>query len=132
MHTIRLYPHADGLLAFDLKEILAALGPNGLLLFWTVGDVPSAREAFDATGEGGDALEKLAASGERVSGSHLTQIAKDVRQVIWGEFKGYVDMAAVTPHVEVAAIDSSWWEIRSADPPLLDRIAAFFDRVERL
>jgi hypothetical protein len=106
--------HADKekhALTFDLREVLAALGPRGLTAYWTVGDVAAQGESLDATGEGAAALEELAMSYERIIGSRLAKIAESVRQVIWGEFKGYEDKLSDTPRVVVVAFDSSWWEI---------------------
>lgn len=130
--AIRLHPHEGDFLAFDLKEILSALGARGVALHWTIGDVASRGVAFDATGEGAAALEELVKSGERVTGSRLAQIAETVQQVIWGEFKGYEGNQAVMPYVIVVAFDSSWWEIQTASALLLDRVAKAFSRVERL
>jgi hypothetical protein len=136
MPAIRLFPHHGGVLTFDLKEVLAALGPIGLALYWTVGDVDTHGEhsdaTFDATGRGAVALEKLAVSGERINGSRLTKIAESVRQVIWGEFKGYEDKLSDAPRVVVVAFDSSWWEIQSEETTLLDRAAKAFKDVERV
>jgi hypothetical protein len=133
MPAIRIHGNDVGCaLAFDLKEILAALGPRGLTAYWSVGDVASRGGHLDATGEGAVALERLAKSGERIIGGRLAQIADSVRQVIWGEFKGYDDKLADIPRLVVIAFDSSWWEIQSADATLLDRVAKSFDRVERL
>jgi hypothetical protein len=135
MRSIRLSPHHRGRLIFDLKEVLAALGPSGLALHWTVGDVDAHGEhhdtEFDATGEGAVALEKLAVSGERISGRRLANIAKSVRQVIWGEFKGYEDELSDAPSVVVVAFDASWWEIQSEETTLLDRVARAFQDDER-
>jgi hypothetical protein len=78
------------------------------------------------------ALEELAVSGERILGSRLAHIAENVRQVIWGEFKGYEDILSNTPTAVVIAFDSSWWEIQSADVTLLDRVAEAFKGIKRV
>jgi hypothetical protein len=117
-----------GVLAFDLREVLVALGPRALKAFWTIGGVTSRGEALDATGDGAAALEQLARSGERVSGVRLEKIARKVKQVIWGEFNGYED-SSENPWVTVIAFDSSWYEIQSADATALDRIRSAFRQV---
>jgi hypothetical protein len=132
MPAIRLFPHHGGVLTFDLKEVLAALGPRGLTAYWTVGDVAAQGESLDATGEGAAALEALAVSGERIIGSRLAKIAESVRQIIWGEFKGYDDKLSDAPRVVVVAFDSSWWEIQSEETTLLDRVARAFKGVQRV
>jgi len=125
MPTIRLHlGTTDTVLLFDLKYILAALGDDGFSAYWAVGDVAS--EKLDATGAGAGALENLVKSGERVIGRRLAEIAEGVNQVIWGEFKGYKDQLAETPRVELIAFDSSWWDVRSVEAPLLDRVRKAF------
>ncbi len=95
--------------------------------FWTVGGVQSYEEALDATGLGADQLETLAASGSRISGAVLLDIAKNVHQVIWGEFAAYADREGPEPHVIIRAVDSSFYEISSDDPLLLDRLKLAFE-----
>jgi hypothetical protein len=130
--AIRIYADKEKrALTFDLREVLAAMGPRGLTSYWTVGDVAAQGERLDATGESAAALEELAMSGERITGSRLAEIAEGLRQVIWGEFKGYEDKFSAAPSVVVVAFDSSWWEIQSEEAALLDRVAAAFKGVER-
>ncbi len=95
--------------------------------FWTVGGVQSYEEALDATGLGADQLETLAASGSRIPGAVLLDIAKNVHQVIWGEFADYADREGPEPHVIIRAVDSSFYEISSDDPLLLDRLKLAFE-----
>jgi homoserine kinase type II len=134
MPTIRLHPDKnDHALAFDLREILAAVGADGLSAYWSIGDVASQGEKLDANGDGAVVLEELAISGERIIGSRLAEIAESVRQVIWGEFKGYQDQLSETPRVVVIAFDSSWWEVQSVEAPLLNRVSkAFQGHVEQM
>ena len=133
MPTIRIRGGDEtAALKFDLKEILAALGPSGLTAYWSAGDVAARGGAFDATGEGASELEGLAASGGRIVGSRLAQIAERIQQVIWGRFAGYEDKLGEVPRVVVIAFDSSWWEVQSDDEALLDRVAASFLGVERV
>jgi hypothetical protein len=132
VQAIRIHDKAKDVLAFDLSEVLAALGPRGLNAYWTVGGVSADDGNFDATGDGAGALEGLAKSGERIIGMRLAKIAKAVRQVIWGEFKDYRDKLSDTPTVVVVAFDSSWWEVRSDEKTLLERVAKAFEDVEWL
>jgi hypothetical protein len=133
MHAIRIHDLApQGFLAFDLKEILNALGPRGLTASWTVGGVPSQGQGFSATGKGADEMEEFARSGARLSGRHLARMARNVVQVIWGEFTAFEDSFSAHPWVVLIAYDSSWWEVRSAEAALIDRVARAFRQVDRL
>jgi hypothetical protein len=130
MRAIRIHDCTpEGVLAFDLAEVLAALGTSGRSAFWTVGGVASKDERLFATGKGMSELEGLASCAERVPRSRLAEIARDVRQVIWGEFKGYADKSSEDPIVVITAVDSSWWEVQSTNAGLLDRVARTFEHV---
>lgn len=120
----------QGFLAFDLKDILAALGTDGLKAVWTVHDVTPSVEGLIATGGGAPTLERLAASEDWLPGHQLAEIAQSVQQVIWGEFKGYVGTSFEAPWVIVTAVDSSWWEVRSVDASIIAHVASVFKNVE--
>lgn len=133
MPIIRLHPsEGDDVLRFDLKEILVALGPDVRSLYWSVGNLPCHDQKLDATGEGADLLEELTRTGERIIGTRLVEIALSVRQIIWGEFKGYRDQSSEKPRVSLVAIDSTFWEVDSEEASFLNRIAKAFDHVEKL
>ena len=118
---------SDGrVLAFDLREALAALGTQALRTYWAVSGVADQGEALSATGDGGVELEELARSGARVSGARLLQIAQRVRQVIWGEFNSYDSSEAAEPRLVIRAIDSSCFEVRCDDETILARIPGAF------
>ena len=122
-----------GSLAFDLRDILAALGPQAVKAVWRVGDVEVESEALMmATGNGADELEKLAKLGMLVSGERLIEIARNVDQIIWGEFKGYDSASSADPWIVVVAFDSTWFEVRSTDDLALARLEVAFKDVRPL
>jgi hypothetical protein len=63
------------------------------------------------------------------AGTRLIEIARGVRQVIWGEFKAYADDALDQPWIVIVAFDSSWFEIHSDDEAVLARIRKAFKDV---
>jgi len=116
-------------LAFDLRDVLAALGHRVLRAYWSVSGLDSHGEDLAATGAGAAALEDLARSGARVSGSRLVGVARQVHQVIWGEFRGYDDERSGDAWITIVAFDSSWFEIRSDDVAVFMRIQKAFKDV---
>ncbi len=117
-------------LAFDLKDILSALRPKATRSFWSVGAVEEgAPDGLDVTGEVAAELEGLAQSGERVNGRRFLKLAQRIRQVIWGEFRGYDSPSSTTPWIIIIAFDSAWFEVRSADEDALARLKAAFKDV---
>jgi hypothetical protein len=98
--------HNHGL-SFDLKDLLTAIGQPAPESYWTVGSVERNEESLEVIGKDTRLIEALAASGERVSGYRLQEIAADIHQTIWGEFRGYETPTATMPWVIVVAFDST-------------------------
>jgi hypothetical protein len=122
MKAIRIHDQAAGrdVLAFDLRDILSALGPRADRAIWRVGKV---KGEFMVTGDdAADELESLAGSETPVSGRRLRKISRHVRQTIFGEFKGYEKASSADPWIIVIAYDSTWFEVQSRDEAALDRL----------
>jgi len=129
MKAIRIHDLTRGVLDFDLKDILAALGSRAANSTWIVSAVEGEEEfGLDATGPASGTLEHLAQTGTRISGKHLLKLAKNTRQVIWGKFIGY-DASSTDPWIVVIAFDSTWFEIRSTDEPAITRLRKAFKDV---
>jgi hypothetical protein len=126
MHIVRIYDTTDSMLDFDLRHILAALGAQAIECSWTMSGVAAYDAAFDATGEQAGRLEKLATSGRRIKGDRLRDLANGTKQVIWGEFQAYADASATVPVFIVRAIDSSFYEVATNDPRVLQNLRATF------
>lgn len=126
MHTVRIYDMADSMLDFDLRHILAALGTQAIEYSWMVSGVAAYDAAFDATGEQAGRLDELATSGRRIRGDRLRDLANGTQQVIWGEFQAYADASATVPVLIVRAIDSSFYEVATNDPYVLQNLRATF------
>lgn len=115
-------------LAFDIKDVLAALGTLAASSQWKVARAEhfEGEEYFEATGEGGTELESLAQSGSRISGLELQDIANRTRQVIWGIFAGYKSSDEASPWIVIYAFDSSWYEVHTDSDNALDLILKNF------
>jgi hypothetical protein len=118
-----------GVLAVDLRHVLAALKQRAANAGWEIGAVTAFEEDLWAIGDE-DAVLKLGAmatSGERVPGQILKALANKISQVIWGEFRAF-DHAKLTPWVIIRAIDSSFYEVQSEDLDVIKSIwSAFTD-----
>ena len=132
MKAIRIYDlkYGTSVLAFDLRDILAALGPKAINAAWSVGRVEGGQpDGLDVTGGAADELEKLAQSGIRIGGEHFVELARNVRQVIWGRFEGYDTASSASPWIVVIAFDSAWFEVQSTDDAILSRLMVAFKDV---
>ncbi|WP_019904375.1 hypothetical protein [Methylobacterium sp. 77] len=131
MHIVRIYDTTDSVLDFDLRHILAMLGAQAIECSWIVSGVAAYDEAFDATGEQAGRLDELAASGRRITGDRLRDLANGTRQVIRGEFRAYADASAPVPVLIVRAIDSSFYEVATNEPHVLQNLKAIFRDVRQ-
>lgn len=134
MATLRIYDLGEHCLTFDLRDLLDLLGPNALRADWTVSAVkftPGGEDWFEATGKGGEQLEKLAPMDARLSGRSLSAFAKNTRQVIWGEFVGFLPKEMDGAWVTIRAIDSTFYEVTTEDRAVLDKIATSFKDVRK-
>src|SRR5258708_33960711 len=94
MTTLRIYDYRDsGVLALDLRDLIDLFAPRSLESSWIVSPVsleyPTLGRTLDefmVTGQGGDQLERLAASGSSASGVILSGYAHRKNQAICGQF----------------------------------------------
>lgn len=132
MSVIRIHDLKDGILSVDLYRILNLLRPRSTKAHWTVSTVRAVhteQEWFDATGDGGEALNAVANKGLSLSGRELSEIAQRTVQVIWGEFTAALPHALYTPWITIRAIDSSFYEVITSDESVLKIIVSAFKDV---
>jgi len=135
MTTLRIYDYRNGVLALDLRGLVDLLAPRSLEANWTVSPVtlkdPQLGHSIDEfmiTGPGQpgqDHLEQLAASGSPVSGDTLSRAAHTTWQVIWGQFVATLP-GQKDAWVVIRAIDSTFYEVNSADEAVLNAIRSAF------
>ena len=118
--------HEGGHLAFDLSDLLAIAGARAIESSWRCNveecisiDEPTLDLDLDAAYN----------CDEPVSGKRLLQLADQTRQVIDGTFEA-VDSGAGTPWLKLEAIDSTYWEVTSADLETLEVFRGCFTQVE--
>ncbi|MDQ0455045.1 hypothetical protein [Rhizobium paknamense] len=129
MARLRVYDISDGFLAIQLMDVLRLLAPRSLQATWVISSVKSSKpglEWFEATGEGGEQLEALAANNACLSGSDLACLAENTRQVIWGEFTARNSEQPGNPWVIIRAVDSTFYEIETDDETVLTTITSSY------
>lgn len=115
---------ARNVLTFDLKDILPLLGEKGLKSAWSIKGL----EAVD--GEAAQELHALSDTEQVVSGERLQELAAAISQTIDGEFAGSLN-ESTKPWIRIRAVDSSAFDIITADPDVYTRIKdRFADVVE--
>lgn len=118
-------PEEGFCLSFDLVEVLAALGPRVASSTW------SYRDLWFVTHDEKDVpeLDQENHANRLLSGQELLAAAARILQVIDAEFAAF-DLDSIEPWVIVRAVDSSFWEVESDDPDVLDAVRASFKNVE--
>jgi hypothetical protein len=112
-------------LAFDLRDILGLLGDKGLTSTWLL-------EGVEAVGgEAADALHKFSDAGQPVPGEQLRTLADNVSQTIDGKFSAFLDASQV-PWIRIRAVDSSAFDVITADTDVYKAIKSRFSRVVEL
>jgi hypothetical protein len=128
MNGLRIDDLAEGrYLAFDLREILAALGPQARTSRWVCTDlwcIP-----FGEPDE--SVLEKQYSPGSTITGEELVRLAAKIRQVVDGTFRAFAE-SADRPWLIVRAVDSSFWEVFSTEPEALERLRCRFRSVRHI
>jgi hypothetical protein len=109
-----------GILAFDLRDILAALGPRIRTLMWSCTDV-------ECVGDGAEEIHRIADEGIPVDGAILDKLAASVVQVIDGRFTG--SKPGAQPEIIIHAVDSTLWEV-FGDAAALSEIERRFSDVK--
>lgn len=129
MSTVRIGDLRDGVLAFDLRDILVSLAPRSLEALRTVSSVRGADAGdawFETTSDSSARLEELQQSGRAISGVELLDLARSAVQVIWGEFAATFQGA---PWIGIRAVDSTFFEITTEDEVAVDAVRAAFENV---
>ena len=112
------------MLAVDLQHILDLFGERAILSRWHASEVWATGKE---TGEAAQELENLADGQTFISGEHLNRMSHNLVQVIDGEFPAFENDNS--PWLIIRAVDSSFYEVFSTEPAILDRIRASFRKV---
>lgn len=113
---------AGELLAFDLIDVLCAIGVEAERSSWTASGVES-------IGPASEELHELSDRSARVSGRKLLELASRLDQTIDGVFAAYRP-DATDPWVTVRAVDSSFFHVETPDNAVLSALRGQFHDVQ--
>jgi hypothetical protein len=100
---------------FDLKDILAAVGERVNKSRWRCRDLWVLARFNDH--DDSYRIDRL-----KLSGEELMEMASKIRQTIDGRFEARGEGAAKNPWLVIVAFDSSWFEVWSSKPWVIDRV----------
>ena len=122
---IRDMNESGHVLAVDLQHILDLIGERAILSRWRASEVWVIGKE---NGEVAQELENLADGLKFISGEHLNRMAHSLVQVIDGEFSAF-ESGCDLPWLIIRAVDSSFYEVFSTEPEVLNRVRALFRKV---
>ena len=114
-----------GGLAFDLADILDAIGDDAARTLWTCRAVACVGD------ERANALHEASERSDVLLGSVLLELARGVTQVIDGSFSGE-RYGEDEPWIRIRAVDGSAFDVESTSPSVLERVRARFEKVRDL
>src|SRR5262245_43390510 len=124
MHGIRIRDLKEGVLAFDLVDLLEVLGLSVRSSTWKC-NVEWCISVEDARPN----LEAAYNASKRLTGTQLLTLAAETRQIIDGSFEAFRP-GEDGPWIALEAIDSTYWEVRSSDERELTAFKARFEKVQ--
>jgi hypothetical protein len=125
MPGIRIHDRTDEhVLAFDLEDLLAALGKDAELSAWRC----SVGECLAKDGARPD-LEEAYSSPVRLSGPEIVALASETLQVVDGVFEAFRP-GERHAWLKLEAIDSTYWEAFAANAAGLAPLRLRFSEVE--
>jgi diaminopimelate decarboxylase len=117
-HAVTIYDIRDGVLAFDLIDILRIVGPDAKSSSWRCRNV-------DCSGDLAEELHRVSDAESAVSGAEMLRLASGVLQIIDGDFEAY-RADEKRPWLVVRAIDSTLYAVITQDGGLLARVRERF------
>ena len=113
------------MLAVDLQHVLDLFGERAIQSWWRASEVWATGKE---TGQAAQELKQLADGRTFIAGEHLSRIAHSLVQVIDGELSAF-ERGSDSPWLIVRAVDSSFYEVFSTEPTVLDRVRTAFQKV---
>lgn len=124
MLGIKIQDSSAGHLDFDLRDILLVIGDSVGTSEWRCRDLwyTAAKD-----GKFGEFRERR----RRFSGKEINEFAAEVHQTIDGRFVAK-STGGKRPWLVILAVDSSWFEVWSSKPKVLENLQGRFTKVSAL
>lgn len=122
---LKICPVGSVLLSTDIDGFIRLLSPQVLDAYWQIAPIRSKDgryEWLEATGDGCDEFEALADGAGRVTTKQLLGLLENTQQIIWAQLSAFLPDRCDNFWVSIRVIDSSFYEIVSADDAALNRV----------
>jgi hypothetical protein len=109
-------------LSFDLRDIIAVIGEPVLSSRWLCYDL-----CYTANRNGRSV--EIREERLKISGEELIHLASSIHQTIDGRFEAKSGGAAKMPWLIIIAFDSSWFEVWTSKPQVIEKLKEHFQMV---
>ena len=124
--------HDTPALEVDLNSCLAALEPFGSGFVWQIASIVDERDGetlFEVTGDLKSTFENLITKQQRIPFNDLVGLSELTHQLTWAELRGFVHAQEPEPVIVIRAIDSTFFEIETERPEIIERVKKCFKDV---
>lgn len=134
MSVLRIYDlkHDAQAPEVNLESCLAALEPFGSSFVWQVAPVLDGSDGetiFEVTGDLEPVFENLMTKHQRIPFKELVSLSQLTHQLIWSELRGFVHAQDPKPAIFIRAIDSTFFEVDTDRPEIIERVKKCFKNV---
>jgi hypothetical protein len=112
-------------LSFDLRDILAVIGEPVRKSRWRCYDLWF-------TAKRNEKFSEFRESRLKLTGDELMQFAFEIHQTIDGRFEATGEGAAKKPWLVIKAVDSSWFEVWTSKPKIIEKLKERFQIVNEI
>jgi len=120
------------ILEINLRSCLTVLEPFVSCFDWKISTVYNAMNQelyFEVTGDLEPIFQTLLTSDQFISKHELDLSSQLTHQLIWVELRGFESITAIEPTVFIRAIDSTFFEIETENPEIIERVKQCFKNV---
>lgn len=119
---IRDISPTENALAFDLIDILRAIGPQAERSIWKF-------EGLECLGDAADHLHAVSDNASVIDGKDLVRLASQIYQSIDGDFLGYRNDHDKHPWIVIRAVDGTSFDVECDEDAVLGRLRKRFNAV---
>ena len=109
-------------LAFDLWDILVAIGDDAISSTWRI-------DGLECLGPGSDAMHTVSDRKAIITGQRLYDLASKITQTVDGELRAFRTAQCEISWLRIRAVDGMEFDVECEDERILDQVRTRFDDI---